>query len=66
MIALSSISPIHESLLSHFFGHLGGARKEDAVSVLSSVSSHALMATSVDEDEEFPDLAQRVRDVGEW
>jgi hypothetical protein len=63
MFATPFTAPLHETLASHVFGRLAPQRVQSAVNepVIAPVQ-----LSQLPEDESFPDLAQRVRDVGEW
>lgn len=63
MFATPFSAPLHETLASHVFGRFLPQRAQPGVTeaVLAPVQ-----AAVVVEEEAIPDLAQRVRDVGEW
>ncbi|MFN7155795.1 MAG: hypothetical protein ACK4OE_19135 [Acidovorax sp.] len=66
MFATPVTAPLHETLANHVFGRFMPQRAQpvvtEAVTALAQVQAPAVV---VGEDA-FPDLAQRVRDVGEW
>ena len=63
MFATSLSAPLPTSLASHLFGRFI-APSESQASSTGAVAS----ASAMDEhdDEAMPDLAQRVREIGEW
>ncbi len=65
MFATPFSAPLHQSLANHVFGRFMPARP-----VVTNIAAEAVGAVAsepeVVEDDAFPDLAQRVRDVGEW
>lgn len=61
--SISSSAPLPASLASHVFGRLTG-RPEDS-GIKEAVVVPTAETLSVDGDA-TPDLAQRVREVGEW
>lgn len=66
MFATSASAASHEpSLASRVWGHLVTQRAQGAGAVpQASVVPAAQVAAA--EDDDLPDLAQRVREVGEW
>jgi hypothetical protein len=70
MFASSLSLSLPSSLASHVFGRFASSAAPTAMPVPMSGSVAALharnAATEVDDGEEEFDLAQRVRDVGEW
>ncbi len=65
MFATPFSAPLHQSLVSHVFGRFIPARPA-VTSVVAEPVAAAAAEAQVVEDEAFPDLAQRVREVGEW
>ena len=63
MFATPVTAPLHESLVSHVFGRFMPHRAQAGAA--EAVGSPAQAAVLVDDDS-IPDLAQRVREVGEW
>lgn len=63
MFATPFTAPLHETLASHVFGRFLPQRAQPGVT--EAVTAPA-QAAPVTEDDVIPDLAQRVRDVGEW
>jgi hypothetical protein len=67
MFATPFTAPLHETLASHVFGRFMPKRAQaGATEVVDLVVAPALPTTAADEDDAIPDLAQRVREVGEW
>lgn len=64
MFATPFTAPLHETLASHVFGRFMPKRAQPVVAEAAMVPVQAEAALV--EDDEIPDLAQRVRDVGEW
>lgn len=64
MFAVPFTAPLHETLASHVFGRLMPQRAQPT-SVAEAVMAPVQTAPVV-EDDAIPDLAQRVREVGEW
>ena len=67
MFATSLSAPLPTSLASHLFGRFI-APSESQASSTGAVASASAMPSAMDEqdDEAMPDLAQRVREIGEW
>ncbi len=66
MFATSLSAPLPTSLASHLFGRFMSPSVSQA-SGASTVASTGAMPNAVEEhDDEMPDLAQRVREIGEW
>jgi len=65
MFATPFTAPLHETLASHVFGRLMPQRAQPGVTEVVTAPAPAQAAVAV-EEEAIPDLAQRVRDVGEW
>ena len=63
MFATPFTAPLHETLANHVFGRLMPQRAQPGVTEAVTASGQAAPVT---EDDAIPDLAQRVRDVGEW
>ncbi len=63
MFATPLNAPLHETLASHVFGRWMPPREQPSV---NEVAVAPEKATPVMEDDAIPDLAQRVREVGEW
>lgn len=67
MFATPVTAPLHETLANHVFGRLLPQRAQPVVTEAVTAPAQAQAAAVVVVDEEaIPDLAQRVRDVGEW
>lgn len=65
MLAIHLAAPLHESLASHVFGRLLARRPSARAAAAPAEASTAPALPEALEDE-MPDLAQRVREVGEW
>ena len=67
MFATSLSAPLPTSLASHLFGRFIAPPASSAASP-GAVASASAMPSAMDEqdDEAMPDLAQRVREIGEW
>ena len=67
MFATSLSAPMPTSLAGHLFGRFIAPSGAQASSP-GAVASAAAMPSAIDEqdDEAMPDLAQRVREIGEW
>ena len=63
MFATPFTAPLHETLASHVFGRFLPQRAQPGV---AEAVTAPVQAAVVVEEEAIPDLAQRVRDVGEW
>lgn len=63
MFATPFTTPLHETLVSHVFGRFLPQRAQGG-GVDVATSGEASVAVA--DDDAFPDLAQRVREVGEW
>ncbi|CAN7392236.1 hypothetical protein [Acidovorax sp. Leaf78] len=63
MFAIPLIAPLHETLTSHVFGRFMSRSAQSAAS--DAVMASPLVGESVFDDT-VPDLAQRVRETGEW
>lgn len=63
MFATPTAAPLHETLASRMFGRF---RPERVQPVAVEAVLAPVRAAVVVEDDEIPDLAQRVREVGEW
>jgi hypothetical protein len=63
MLVTPFSTPLHESLASHVFGRFMSPRAQPGV--VDRVTAPVLTTTAPDDDA-IPDLAQRVREVGEW
>ena len=63
MFAAPFPAPLHETLASHVFGRLMPQRAQPSV---AEAVMAPVQAAPVVEDDAIPDLAQRVREVGEW
>ncbi len=64
MFATPFTAPLHETLASHVFGRFMPQRAQPGVT--EAVVAPAQPAPVMDDDDAIPDLAQRVREVGEW
>ncbi|MBU0747339.1 MAG: hypothetical protein KKG67_11110 [Gammaproteobacteria bacterium] len=62
MFATPFSAPLHETLASHVFGRFMPQRAPVAATLVTP----ALVVDATAEEEEPFDLAQRVREVGEW
>ena len=67
MFATSLSAPLPTSLASHLFGRFI-APSDSQASDSSAVASTGAVPNPVEaqDDEAMPDLAQRVREIGEW
>lgn len=65
MFATPVTTPLHETLANHVFGRLLPQRTQPVVTEAVPAQAQAAAVVIVDE-EAIPDLAQRVREVGEW
>lgn len=68
MFALPLTASLPSTLVSHVFGRFAGSSAPSSMPRMAMPSPGALradVATDFEEEEEF-DLAQRVREVGEW
>jgi hypothetical protein len=65
MFAHPFSAPMHETLASHVFGRLMPPRAA-SVAPDAVIVSAPVQGAAVAEDDAIPDLAQRVREVGEW
>lgn len=65
MLAIHLAAPLHESLASHVFGRLL-ARRPSARTAVAPPEASAAQALPEPLEDELPDLAQRVRELGEW
>jgi len=65
MFATHLAPPLQPSLVSHFFGRLI-ARTPPARAVAAPATTSAMPAAPEPLEDELPDLAQRVRELGEW
>ena len=67
MFATSLSAPLPTSLASHLFGRFIAPPGSSAASP-GAVASASAMPSPMDEQDEdaMPDLAQRVREIGEW
>ena len=65
MFATPFTAPLHDTLASHVFGRFMPKRAQPVVTE-AIIAPLPVQAAVVLEDEDIPDLAQRVRDVGEW
>ncbi|WP_119966165.1 hypothetical protein [Simplicispira lacusdiani] len=65
MLAIPLAAPLQQSLASHVFGRLI-ARTPPARAAAAPVEASATPAMPEPLEEELPDLAQRVRELGEW
>ena len=63
MFATPFTAPMHETLASHVFGRLMPQRAQPGV---ADAVVAPVQAAGDQEDDAIPDLAQRVREVGEW
>jgi len=63
MFAIPLIAPLHETLTSHVFGRFM-SRSAPAAGGDAALSSAVVGDVAV--DDALPDLAQRVRETGEW
>ncbi|RZJ58997.1 MAG: hypothetical protein EON49_12700 [Acidovorax sp.] len=63
MFAIPLIAPLHETLTSHVFGRFMSRSAQSAAS--DAVMASPLVGEAV-VDDTVPDLAQRVRETGEW
>ncbi|KQB60384.1 MULTISPECIES: hypothetical protein [Acidovorax] len=63
MFATPFTAPLHETLASHVFGRFMSQRAQPSVPEVVMAPVHAALVV---EDDAIPDLAQRVREVGEW
>jgi hypothetical protein len=67
MFALPPHHSAHDSLASHVFGRFADehfALQQAAVTVVGQPSM--AVDNGMGSDDAFPDLAQRVREIGEW
>ena len=64
MFATPVTAPLHETLAHHVFGRLLPQRTQPVVT--EAVPAQAQAAVVIVDEEAIPDLAQRVREVGEW
>lgn len=65
MFAIPFAAPSHDALASHIFGRLMPRPvPADAGDSPGALAAPAVTATAA--EDEVPDLAQRVREVGEW
>lgn len=62
MFATPFSAPLHETLVSHVFGRFLPQRAP----VVATLATAAPVVDAPVADEEPVDLAQRVREVGEW
>ena len=62
MFATPFSAPLHETLVSHVFGRFLPQRAP----VVATFATAALVVDAEAPEEEPFDLAQRVREVGEW
>ena len=65
MLAIRLAAPMQPSLVSHVFGRLM-ARNPPARAAAAPVEASAVPALLEPLEDELPDLAQRVRETGEW
>jgi len=65
MFATPFSAPLHETLASHVFGRFLPQRVPAGATTVTPVTAETTIEATVAEDEPF-DLAQRVREVGEW
>ena len=67
MFATSLSAPLPTSIASHLFGRFIAPSGSQASST-GALASVGAMPSAMDEqdDEAMPDLAQRVREIGEW
>ncbi len=65
MFALPLTASLPSTLASHVFGRFAASSAPSALPAMAVPSSGASFQRADAEDEEF-DLAQRVREVGEW
>ena len=63
MFATSLSAPLPTSLASHLFGRFIAPSGSQASSTGAVASASAM---DEQDDEAMPDLAQRVREIGEW
>ena len=63
MFATSLSAPLPTSLASHLFGRFIAPPGSSAASTGAVASASAM---DEQDDEAMPDLAQRVREIGEW
>lgn len=71
MFATSLSAPLPTSLASHLFGRFiapSGSQASSTGAVAPASAMPSAMPSAMDEqdDEAMPDLAQRVREIGEW
>ena len=74
MFATPFSAPLHQALVSHIFGRFMPSQASVAVGASESAEPSAPEAATTAgpapdvavDDEAWPDLAQRVREVGEW
>ena len=68
MFATSLSAPLPTSLASHLFGRFIAPSGAQASSPGAMASAAGAMPSAIDEqdDDAMPDLAQRVREIGEW
>lgn len=67
MFATPPSAPLPTSLASHLFGRFISPSGSEAPSVSSVTAAGAAPAPAAElDDDAMPDLAQRVREVGEW
>lgn len=68
MFAAPFSTPLSATLASHVFGRFMPQRAQAGVAeaVVAPAVVPVLASTALDDDDGTPDLAQRVRDVGEW
>lgn len=65
MLAIHLATPLQHSLASHLFGRLI-ARTPPARTPAAPVEASATPAVREPLEDDLPDLAQRVRETGEW
>lgn len=67
MFATPLSAPLPTSLASHLFGRFISPSGSEASSINSVAAGCAATSQEVElDDDAMPDLAQRVREVGEW
>jgi len=67
MFATSLSAPLPTSLASHLFGRFIVPSGSSAASPGAVASADAMPSAMDEQDEDaMPDLAQRVREIGEW
>ncbi|MBV7540527.1 hypothetical protein [Acidovorax sp. sic0104] len=66
MFAIPLIAPLHETLTSHVFGRFLSRSSVSVAGSDAALPSVGAVAGDLAMDDGLPDLAQRVRETGEW